>query len=257
MIKAIKKVLFKLLSQATYLKVLHRSFYFLYSIGYLKNNSSFKYHYLIQDIIEPDYVVLDIGANLGYFAKNFAKLAKKGHVICIEPVPAFYAILKKFLGSMNNVTIHNVALGNESGTIEMVLPETDGMIRTGLPHIAKDQKEKEENKTVEVAIVKGSELLGQLDRLDYIKCDIEGYEWNVFQEIEPVLAKHRPIVQLEISDNEAALLSFFKTLDYQQCGVANFKVVIENGKQQEQGDFLFIPNEKLASFKAKLGSKMN
>lgn len=251
--KAIKLLLFKVLSQKSYLRVLHRSFYFLYSMGFLKKNESFKYHYLVKKLIDNDDTVLDIGANLGYFCKTFARLAKNGKVIAIEPVPAFYETLTYFLGSYKNVTIHNVALGTENGKIDMVLPTSDGMIRTGLPHIAKDEAEKKENKTVEVAIVKGSELLANLESLNYIKCDIEGYEWTVFQEIKPVIEKHRPIIQLEISgENEENMLDYFKKLDYQQYGVVNFEVIEENGKQQEPGDFLFVPMEKKDVLKRKL-----
>lgn len=251
--KFIKKLLFKLLSQKAYLRILHRAFYFLYSIGYLKGKQSFKYHYGVKKIISIDDVVLDIGANLGYFSKNFAQLAKNGQVISIEPVPYFYDTLTYFLGKYPNVTIHNVALGVEQGMLEMVMPESDGMIRTGLPHIAKNEAEKKLHKTVEVEIVKGSELLSSLHRLDYIKCDIEGYEWIVFQEIQPIIAKHRPMVQLEISEeNIPNLLAYFQELNYEQFGMANFKFVKENGTQQEEGDFLFIPSEKVADFEQRI-----
>ena len=91
----------------------------------------------------------------------------------------------------------------------------------------------------------GSELLGSLDRIDYIKCDVEGYEWIVFSEIKPVIAAKRPIVQIEIApENEEKLLAYFTELNYQQFGIADFKIVPESGKQQEQGDFLFVPEEK-------------
>ena len=247
--KAIKKLLFKVLSQKAYLRILHRAFYFLYNIGYLKGKESFKYHYFIREIIKEDDTVLDIGANLGYFSKNFSKLAKNGQVISIEPVPAFYQTLRYFLGNKKNVVIHNVALGTENGSLEMVMPESDGMIRTGLPHIAKNEEEKKLHKTVEVAIVKGSELLASLERLDYIKCDIEGYEWTVFQEIKPIIEKHLPIIQVEIaSENETDMLELFKNLGYQQYGIAGFKVVKENGIQKEQGDFLFVPASKIEPF---------
>lgn len=249
----IKKVLASVISQQTYLKILHRSFYLLYNTGFLKGKPSYKYHYKVQEIIQPDDVIVDIGANLGYFAKTFSNLTPKGKVICIEPVPGFYSILKHFLGKRNNVVIHNVALGSEPGVLDMVLPEEDGVIRTGLPHIAKDEAEKAANKTVAVQIVRGSELLLKETRISYIKCDIEGYEWNVFQEIKPVLEQFRPIVQLEISDNnEVHLLPFFQELNYERYGIANYKFVKESGSnQQEQGDYLFIPKEKAADFEKK------
>jgi FkbM family methyltransferase len=248
----LKKILFKLLSQKAYLKTLHRSFYFLYDLGLLKNDARFKYHYMIKELIEPNYTIVDIGANLGYFSKNFARLAKNGKLISIEPVPVFFEILSHFMKKFPHATLHNVALGTEKGTITMVLPESNGMIRTGLPHIAESEEEKKQHATQEVQIVKGSELLGNLERLDYIKCDIEGYELNVFQEIKPILEKHLPYVQVEIAEkNLSSMLDIFHSMGYTQFGIKDFKFVQENGKQAEEGDFFFVPPAKLESFKIK------
>lgn len=243
--KAIKKILFNVLSQRSYLKTLHRSFYFLYRTGLLKGKQSFKYHYMVRELIQPSDTVVDIGANLGYFCKTFSRLTPNGKVIAIEPVPAFYEILTYFLGNRKNVTIHNVALGKEPGTLSMVLPESDGMIRTGLPHIARDEEEKQGNKTVDVAIVRGSELLGKEPKINYIKCDIEGYERVVFEEIQGIIEQHRPLVQVEVAqENEPFFVNYFAGLDYLQYGIKDFRLVKDSLPQQEHGDFLFIPKEK-------------
>lgn len=233
-----------------YLRVLHRSFYLLYDLGFLKGDARFKYHYMVKKLIRPEYTVVDIGANLGYFSKNFARLAKRGRVISIEPVPVFYETLKRFMKKFPHVTLHNVALGTEEGTITMVLPETNGMIRTGLPHIAESEEEKKSHRTQEVAIVKGSELLKDLDRLDYIKCDIEGYELTVFTELKPVLQKHLPYIQIEIAEkNLPKMLDLFSELGYTQFGIKDFKFIQEHGHQSEEGDFFFVPEDRLKEFK--------
>jgi hypothetical protein len=102
-----------------------------------------------------------------------------------------------------------------------------------------------------VKIVKGSSLLDSLDRLDYIKCDIEGYELNVFKELKPILEKHRPKVQIEIAEkNLAEMLELFHSLNYTQFGIVNFKFIQENEIQMEEGDFFFVPNEKVETFLA-------
>lgn len=49
-------------------------FYWMFDFNLLKGKQAFKYHYLIKKVIQPDFVVVDIGANLGYFSKNFARL---------------------------------------------------------------------------------------------------------------------------------------------------------------------------------------
>lgn len=247
--KAIKKLLAKILNQQAYLRTLHRAFYFLYDLKLLRGDTRFKYHYMIRKIIQPDFVVVDIGANLGYFSKNFSRLAKEGKVISIEPVPIFYSVLSHFLGSKNNVEIHNVALGKEEGTITMIMPESDGFIRTGLPHIANSEEEKRNNKTQEVKIVKAKDFINQIPKIDYIKCDIEGYEGIVFHELRTILEEKRPMVQLEISEqNKESLLTLFKDIDYLQFGICNFKFIAESGTQKEEGDYFFVPSEKLNYF---------
>ncbi|MES2799897.1 MAG: FkbM family methyltransferase [Bacteroidota bacterium] len=241
----IKQLLYKLLPEWLYLRILHRAFYFLYDLGFLKNDKRFKYHYAVKKWIQPDFVVVDIGANLGYFSKTFLRKAKNGKVISIEPIPQFYTILERFLKKFPNSIRYNVALGKEEGSITMVLPKSNGMIRTGLPHIAEDEAEKKANATQEVKIVRGSELLSNLDRLDYIKCDIEGYELNVFEELKPILEKYQPIVQIEIAEkNQKAMLALFQSLGYTQFGIKDFKLIAENGAQAEEGDYIFVPKGK-------------
>jgi len=157
--------------------------------------------------------------------------------------------LNYFLGQKSNVEIHNVALGKEEGIITMVMPESDGFIRTGLPHIANSEEEKKQHKTQEVKIVKARNFIGEIPKINYIKCDIEGYEGIVFEEIKPIIAIQRPFVQLEISEeNRKQLLDLFLELDYLQFGICNGHFVFEEGEQKEEGDYFFVPKEKLKDF---------
>ena len=246
--RLIKKILFKILPESTYLKILHRSFYILYDLKLLRKNKSFKFHYLVKNIINDGDIVLDIGANLGYFSKTFSNLTPKGKVVCIEPLPQYYQILNYFLSKRNNVEIHNVALGKESGEVTMVLPKSNGMIRTGLPYISKNT-EQSEYPTQKVKIVHPTSLMTGLSKIDYIKCDVEGYEWIIFQELEEILKEYKPIVQIEISEeNKENMLKLFTNLDYVQFGIKNFKFIQESGKQEEPGDYLFIPETKRNAF---------
>ena len=251
MISFVKRILFKLLTQRAYLKAMHRGFYLLYDLGVLKSDKRFKYHYIVKELIKKDFTVIDIGANLGYFAKIFARLTPHGKVICIEPILPFYQILQKFLSPYPQVVIHNIALGEEEGIVEMVLPETNGMIRTGLPHIVDKSEDIGGQKTAQVKVKKGSELFGSLPKIDYIKCDIEGYEWIVFNELKPIISKFRPIIQIEISEsNIDNFVHYFNQLEYCQYGICDFKIIREKGQQKEIGDFLFIPTEQKEAFEA-------
>lgn len=218
----------------------------MYRLGLLKNKQSFKFHYFIQRIIKPDYVVIDIGANLGYFAKTFSRLVSNGKLIAIEPLPQFHSILNHFIGNKENVELHNVALGKTSGSITMVLPKTNGMMRTGLPHVLRNEQDAQNQTTQQVQMVNTSAFFSTFETIDYIKCDIEGHEWEVFSQLGSVLNEKRPIVQIEIDNkNTELLLNFFGELDFIQHGIVNGKCVKESGKQSEPGDYLFIPSEKI------------
>lgn len=217
----------------------------MYRLGLLKNKPDFKYHYFIQKMIKDDYVVIDIGANLGYFSKTFSRLVPNGKLIAIEPLPQFHSILNYFIGNKENVELHNVALGKTSGSITMVLPKTNGMMRTGLPHVIRTEVENREHTTQEVQMVNTSAFFSTFERIDYIKCDIEGHEWEVFSQLADILKSKRPIVQIEIDPkNISNMLPFFAECGYVQHGLVQGKCVAENGTQAEQGDFLFIPTEK-------------
>ncbi len=242
---SMKKLLYKILPEKYYLLTLHRFFYLLYDLGLLRNKEVFKFHYFIKRIIQPEFVVIDIGANLGYFAKNFSRLAHKGKVIAIEPLPQFHAVLNHFIGHKENVELHNVALGKEAGSITMVLPQTNGMLRTGLPHVMRPDEMSTTERTQIVQMVNTADFFHTFDRIDYIKCDIEGHEWEVFQLLESMLVQKRPIVQLEIDPkNEKLLLDFFQSMQYTRCGIEQKTCRIENDSHAG-GDYLFIPNEKI------------
>ena len=246
--KRIKLLFFYILSEKRYLRLLHRSFYLMLDLNLLKKDSKFKYHYKVKEIIKEDDTILDIGANLGYFAKSFSRLAKNGKVICVEPLPQYHEVLNYFIGSKKNVTLHNVALGEKPGMVTMVLPMQDGMIRTGLPHISKVDHSSSE-RTQEVSIVNPNTLLQEESKLDYIKCDVEGYEWIIFQEMKTLIEKFLPIIQIEVDGkNIGNFKDFFAELGYLQYGICNFKFVKENGKQEEPGDFLYVHESKEAQF---------
>jgi FkbM family methyltransferase len=248
----LKKILFKSLSQRNYLKILHISFYLLYDLGLLKKDYRFKYHYMVKQLIKPDYTVVDIGANLGYFSRNFARLARKGHVVSIEPVPVFFETLQFFMKKFKNNTLHNVALGTENGTITMVMPTSNGMIRTGLPHIPTESEDTSSEQTQEVKILKGSDLLSGLAKIDYIKCDIEGYELTVFQELKEIITTHQPYIQVEIAENNlSSMLALLSSMNYTQYGICEGRFIKEEGKQKEEGDFFFVTEKHKLEFETK------
>lgn len=257
MVTTLKKYLFLILGLKNYLKLLHKGFMFSYSAGFLKSDYIYKYHYFVKNIVEEGDHVVDLGANLGYFSKIFSGLVKSsGKVICIEPVVPFFKTLEWAMQGKGNVVLHNKALGTENKMVTMSLPIEKNNLRPGLAHISNTTEKAEKEMVFEVEMVKGSELLSALPKIDFIKCDIEGYEEFVFPEIKSILEKYQPIVQIETWDrHKIVIFNLMEALNFVPYLVLEQKLVAYSGEDKEFGDYLFIPKTKEASFLEKMKRK--
>lgn len=258
MANLIKKILYKIFGFTNYLKILHTCFFALYDLRFLKSNFLYKYHYFVKNLINKGDYVVDIGANLGYFSKIFSRLAgSQGRVICIEPVKPFFEVLVWGLRKKKNCIFYNYALGLENKKIELALPKINGFFRTGLAHIADDKAEREDNFIFETEMVKGSLLLNKLPKLNYIKCDIEGYEEYVLPELKEIIEKHKPIMQIETSGNpKIKVLKLMEELGYIQYNIYKSKIVKNLPDDIEPGDCLFIHSSSEMEIISKL-TKIN
>jgi FkbM family methyltransferase len=224
---------------------MQHGFFILFDLGILKSDERFKFHYATKKLIKEGDVVLDIGANLGYFSKLFARKNTKGTLYSIEPIPLFFNRLKVILSSYSHVKLIHAALGASHGNLHMIMPVQQGVMRTGLPHVISEEEAKLNPDHLTVPVQSAREFLANLPHLDYIKCDIEGYEWTVFSTLEVELERLRPLVQIEISERYLSeFCEFFQGLNYVQCGLYDGKLIEEHGTQRVTSDFLFIPLEK-------------
>jgi len=160
------------------------------------------------DFIAPRFpvgaVALDIGANIGnhvvYLARRFAQIH------AFEPNPT---VLKRLhrnieLNGVGNVTVHPVGLGNETA----VLPFRDnddgnlggsGFLRPGEEVGALSRK-------LELKIEHADSFIAalELDRIDFIKMDVEGWEPSVFEGLTETIARFRPMIAFEFHGQAAA-----------------------------------------------------
>jgi FkbM family methyltransferase len=245
-----KAYLFRLLGQQQYLRLLNRGFFLSYNLGLLKSDEAYKYHYFSRKLVKEGDTVVDIGANLGYFTKLFSKwVGDKGHVIAIEPVPMYTEIIRWSCKNRKNITLYPYALGTEDKKVHLVTPDHFGYLRTGLPHIYDEKKGRQLSEyefSFEAEMKKANELFNTFERIDFLKCDIEGYEQVVIPEIMPALVKFKPVIQLETWGEhkpkvEAALTNagFEK---YYAVNDALKKAV--SGEPDPDGDLIFIHKEK-------------
>lgn len=70
--------------------------------------------------LRPGDIVWDVGANVGLYTVRFAaSVGDAGQVFAFEPVPSTREELRRQTGSLSNVTIVPVALGNRNAVVDM------------------------------------------------------------------------------------------------------------------------------------------
>ncbi|MDR0688162.1 MAG: FkbM family methyltransferase [Prevotellaceae bacterium] len=221
----------------------------------LKRNRMYSLHYFVKNLIKKGDVVIDIGANLGYYSILFAEwTGPAGKVYSVEPVGIYNKIFWEKARKYPNIRLYPYALGLEEKNIELVSSPQVGYLRTGLPHIYNSEKDgKIENQEFrfEAQMKIPSVLFNYLERIDYIKCDVEGFEYIVLSDMKEIIRRCKPIVQVEVwSENEDKVLDLFDELKYAPCklrGNQLVKIAERGGGKSMPGDYIFIPDFKVVS----------
>lgn len=256
-----RRILYSVFGINGYLTVVRRGFFLAFGTGMLRNKAEYKWHHFVPNLLREGDTVIDIGANLGYFSNLFCRLVgKTGHVYSVEPVQPFRRQLQRQLAHATNNEIYGFALGNENlDEIVLGIPEAVrqlGYLRTGLPSILHGGNEKPDGKnTFGAALKKGSEVFAHLPRIDYIKCDIEGYETVVLNEMKDLLAARQPLVQVESwGEHMQNITALFTGMGFKGYKLYGGKLIpLHEVSQDKWGndDTLFVPPsraERVAPF---------
>lgn len=254
-----KKLLHRMLPMKSYLQIVSSAYFLAYDLGLLKKNRLYHIHYFIKEIVRPGDTVLDIGANLGYYSRNFLKIiGPQGHLHAVEPMREVREVLLKNIGSAKNVTIYPYAIGADNKIIVMknAVEETSGTIATGSFYVSDVQAEEVFGKGGYTAEMRsGKELFSQLKKCDYLKCDVEGFEVEVFQELKNIFEYLQPVVQVEtFGENRDIILKYLEGFGYRPFMLnSNLKLELLKGEEYPY-DLFFLTKTHQSKFSHLLAS---
>jgi len=138
---------------------------------------------LLSKKVQPGMTVLDIGANMGYYSALFA--SKGAYVHAFEPNPLLQEVLRKniYMNSKASqtpkCTVNQCVVGNQQDTIDMKFPSWI----TGCASVKADVSCYKKSLDLHYQSAKVSQIkldeytkLNNLEKVDVIKIDVEGYE---------------------------------------------------------------------------------
>ena len=148
-------------------------------------------------------VALDIGAHIGSYTGMLSLYFNK--VYAFEPNKTSFELLKINTRKNNNVKIFNLFLSNKNLKVKL---ETNAL-DSGNTFKSKFGKE----------IVRGVNSMQffnkkKIRKIDFIKIDTEGHEFEILKNMHTLIKKYKPIIQIEILDSEYSKNNYPKTIKY-------------------------------------------
>ncbi len=214
--RLLHKLLYRMLPLGGYLQTVSGMFFLLHRLGIGRYAPATEYTFHLGKLLRPGDLAIDIGANLGYYARLTARIAgREGFVYAVEPVAPIRRVLERNLRGCDNVEILPYALGAEEREIRMgnATVRTGGYFGTGQNFVMEAGDTADVEFTAQMR--RGSELFAHLTRIDFIKCDVEGYETVIMEEMRPLLERFRPTVLIETGGaNRARIVELFTALGY-------------------------------------------
>ena len=132
---------------------------------------------------------IDAGGHIGTVSRILAN--NFNHVYSFEPLFAKY--LKQNTTDKNNITIYDVGLGNEKTSEKIYIHPTNSGGSTIVEHTRKGVKNFESK---EIPIHKLDDY--SIKKIDFIKIDVESYEWHVIKGAHQTLENQKPLLMIEL-----------------------------------------------------------
>lgn len=147
---------------------------------------------IFEKLIRPKMVVVDLGANVGYYTLLAAeKVGEEGKVFAFEPEPSRFRLLEKNVGvnDCSNVVLVQKAVSDRTGVTRLYL---DPRHNKG-DHRLYNSFDGRESVAVDTTRLDDFFKDGNY-RIDLIKMDIQGAEMAALEGMEKVLKKNDDLV---------------------------------------------------------------
>jgi FkbM family methyltransferase len=241
----VKYTLQKILGLQTYLYVFAR--FVIIKIRWDKKEKDF-FHFM--SLIPDGGKILDLGANIGVTTYHLSKKFPESTIFSFEPLAlnmnTLLRVKKKF--NLENVKEFQVAVGEEIGSIEMVMPVINNVPMHGLSHVIHEENTAfNSGFTYKVPMVSLDEFeeLKQDDRkITALKIDVENFEYFVLKGGEKLIASNHPIIYCELWENEnrKKCIDLLNNLNYSAFILQKKELVNIEKTVIDKHNFFFLPN---------------
>jgi FkbM family methyltransferase len=184
----------------------------------------------IREALRPGAVAVDVGANIGYVTRVMADaVGPTGRVFGFEPNPRLFPLAVRNNARASHVRLFPLGLSDRAGSSELHV-SWDSMATGSLHESYAKVSAPASDPTVHrlpVQLAHGSSFLKLLgvDRVDFLKVDVEGHEIQVLDGLAELIANSPTIVLLvELWPPAQAAAGHSETALFEWCRSHGLKV---------------------------------
>ena len=146
---------------------------------------------IMEEKIEMGNIVVDVGANIGLHTLNMARIVgSTGQVFAFEPDPSNFEILKKNvkINNYKNIILEQKAVGDKHGRTTLYQSDHPGKHR-----IFPQTEQAKSQVQVELTNLDNYFDSDMIDKINFIKIDVEGLEFSVLKGMKNILKNSKKI----------------------------------------------------------------
>lgn len=152
---------------------------------------------------------IDIGANIGnhslYFSDHFAK------VFSFEPNKQTFQVLKVNASLANNIECYNCGISNKNSEAWMVFNK----VNVGGARVVSTSQDN----SVAINLATLDAMIRREEKINFIKIDVEGHEYEALQGSEETIRRNMPIIMFEqhakeVTNGSSASLDLLRSFGY-------------------------------------------
>jgi FkbM family methyltransferase len=214
----------------------------LFWYGYYEKDAVLTWETLINDTD----IVIDIGANTGYYSLIAAPRARQ--VIAFEPSKKIRIQLQENVrrNNYNNIKIESYALSDHTGQSELYAAPA---ANTGMTSLLPPENFGGDKEIVPVTTLDEWIITQQLPTIRMIKIDVEGAEWKVLSGMKAILEHHQPLLLVEVieellakfGNSVAAVYELLGKYGYSAYEITAPNMVVPITSPIEAYTILFVP----------------
>jgi len=142
----------------------------------------------VKKIVKPNWTIIDIGANLGYYALLEAKLG--GFVHAIEPIKKSFETLNKSieLNNYKNIKAYNLAIGDQDGIKNIAVSlRKNWSTMVNMKIVTEKYKgqfagfSEGVTEKVKTLTLDSFVKMNKINRVNFVRMDVEGYEVEIIK----------------------------------------------------------------------------